>query len=304
MSSPSRLILALAAACLCFGAHAANPIPRASRVVLVIEENRSFQTLMGSKDAPYMNELAAKGALFTQSFAITHPSEPNYVALFAGDTEGLTDDSCPHSYTGPTLASALAAKTLSFVIYSENMPQAGFTDCGSADKLYRRKHNPVPNFADVPAEANQPFTAFPTDYSKLPTVAFVVPNMMDDMHDGPVPQADAWLKANLDGYIQWALKNHGLFILTWDEDDGTQQNQIATLIIGQDVKPGHYDQKINHYSVLRTLTDMYGSSPVGHGADAKAIDGIWVAPHVAQRPAMDGGAGQPTRDGSVSNGLR
>ena len=275
MSSLNRLILTLAGACISIGAHAATHLPRAAHVVLVIEENRSFQTLMGSKDAPYTNQLAAEGALFTQSFAITHPSEPNYVALFAGDTEGLTDDSCPHSYAGPTLAGALAAKKLSFTIYSENLPRAGFTDCGSTDKLYRRKHNPVPNFADVPAEANQPFNVFPADYSTLPTVAFVIPNMMDDMHDGTVQQADTWLKAHLDSYVQWALKHHSLFILTWDEDDGTQQNQIATLIIGQDVKPGRYDQQINHYSVLRTLTDMYGLPPVGHGADAQAISGIW-----------------------------
>lgn len=273
MSSPSHLILALAAGCTCLAAHAAPP--RAAHVVLAIEENRSFQTLIGSKDAPYFNQLAAEGALFTQSFAITHPSEPNYVALFAGDTEGLADDSCPHSYTGPNLASSLSAKKFGFVIYSENLPQAGFTDCGSTDKLYRRKHNPVPNFADVPAEANQPFSAFPADFTKLPTVAYVVPNMVDDMHDGTVQQADAWLKAHLDAYVQWAKKNHSLFILTWDEDDGTQENQIATLIIGQHVKPGRYEQKINHYSVLRTLTDMYGVPPVGHAADAEAITGIW-----------------------------
>ena len=258
-----------------FAANVLAATPRADHVVLLIEENRSFQTLIGSKDALYMNRLAAEGALFTQSFAITHPSEPNYVALFAGDTEGLADDSCPHSYTGPNLADALAAKGLSFAIYSENLPQAGFMDCGSTDKLYRRKHNPVPNFASVPAAANQPFSAFPADYSTLPTVAYVVPNMINDMHDGTVQQADAWLKEHMDAYVQWALKHHSIFILTWDEDDGTQSNQIATLIIGQDVKPGRYDQKITHYAVLRTLTDMYGLEPIGHGAEATAITGIW-----------------------------
>ena len=251
--------------------------PRATHVVLVIEENRSFQTIIGSKDAPYINGLAGKGALFTHSFAVTHPSEPNYLALFAGDTEGLTDDSCPHSYTGANLADALTAKGLGFTLYAESLPQEGFADCGTLDKLYRRKHNPVPDFASVPTEADQPFSAFPSDYSKLPTVAYVIPNMMDDMHDGTVPQADAWLKQNLDSYVQWALKNHGLLIVTWDEDDGTQNNQIPTLVIGQDVKPGHYDQKIDHYSVLRTLTDMYHLKPIGHAKQAKPIKSIWVS---------------------------
>lgn len=254
-------------------AHAAPP--RASHVVLVIEENRSFQAIIGNPEAPYINALASKGALFTQSFAVTHPSEPNYLALFAGDTEGLPDDSCPHRYSGPNLADALMAKGLRFTLYAESLPQEGFTDCATLDHLYRRKHNPVPDFASLPTEVNQPFSAFPQDYSKLPTIAYVIPNMMDDMHDGSVQQADAWLKQNLDGYVQWALKNHGLLIVTWDEDDGTQDNQIPTLIVGQGVKPGRYDQKINHYSVLRTLTDMYHLKPVGHAKQAKPIKGIW-----------------------------
>ena len=271
LSIPFSLTLAL----LCGTSAYAAKLPKPTHVVLVIEENRSFQTLIGSKDAPYINQLAGEGALFTQSFAITHPSEPNYLALFAGDTEGLTDDSCPHGYTGANLAEALEAKGLSFALYSENLPQEGFADCGTLDKLYRRKHNPVPNFASVPTENNQPFSAFPADYSKLPTIAYVVPNMMDDMHDGTVQQADAWLKQNLDGYVQWALKNHSLLILTWDEDDGTQNNQIATLIIGQSVKPGRYDQRIDHYSVLRTLTDMHKLKPIGNAKKAKPITGIW-----------------------------
>jgi len=276
MKSRLLLPLFLATGILWGTAASTAPLPKAVHVVLVIEENRSFQTLIGSKEAPYINQLAGEGALFTQSFAITHPSEPNYLALFAGDTEGLTDDSCPHAYMGANLADALTAKGLSFTIYSENLPQAGFTGCGSADKLYRRKHNPVPNFASVPVAANQPFSTFPADYSRLPTVAYVVPNMMNDMHDGSVPQADAWLKQHLDAYVQWARQHHSLFILTWDEDDGTQNNQIVTLIIGQDVQPGSYDQKITHYSVLRTLTDMYGLEPIGHGAEAEAINGIWA----------------------------
>lgn len=256
-------------------AGAAPDLPRVAHVVLVIEENRSFDVIIGSKDVPYINRLATEGALFTQSYAITHPSEPNYLALFAGDTEGLTDDSCPHAYPGPNLAGELLDKKFGFAIYSEGLPQAGFTGCGSDDRLYRRKHNPVPNFATVPASANQPFSAFPADFGKLPTVAYVVPNMMNDMHDGSAAQADAWLKQNLDGYLEWAKTHHSLLILTWDEDDGTQNNQIVTLVLGEGVKPGRYDRHLTHYDVLRTLTDMYGLKPIGHGAEAAAIADIW-----------------------------
>jgi acid phosphatase len=257
------------------GAAFAASLPKAKHVVLVIEENRSNKNMLGNPDAPYINQLVGEGAFLNQSYAIMHPSEPNYVALFSGDTQGLTDDSCPHSYDKPNLGSALLAKGVSFAIYSENLPAVGFTGCGSDDKLYRRKHNPVPDFPAVPATANRPFSNFPADYSKLPVVSFLVPNMMDDMHDGTVAQADTWLRTKMDGYVQWALKNHSLLILTWDEDDGADNNRVMTLVIGQDVKPGRYDRHVSHYDVLRTLTDMYGVKPIGHGTEAKAIDDIW-----------------------------
>src|SRR5574340_459573 len=116
---------------------------RPAHVVIVIEENKSFSTIIGNPDAPYLNQLVKQGLLFTDAHAIMHPSQPNYVALFAGSTHRLTDDSCPHDLSGPNLASELLAKKLSFAEYSEDMPVAGFTGCSASNGLYRRKHNPV-----------------------------------------------------------------------------------------------------------------------------------------------------------------
>jgi phospholipase C len=269
-----RVLSGACLAVLATGAFAAK-LPRPQHVVVVIEENRSLKSMYGAAELPYINQLAGEGALLTDYYAIMHPSEPNYVALFSGDTQGVTDDSCPHAYQKPNLADSLAAKQVSFAIYSENMPAVGFTACGSDDKLYRRKHNPVPDFTTVPADDNRPFSDFPSDYSKLPAVVFVVPNMMDDMHDGTPAQADAWLRTKLESYKQWALKNHSLLIVTWDEDEGADNNRVMTVILGQDVKPGKYGQKLNQYDLLRMLTDMYGAVPVGAAAQASGIDGIW-----------------------------
>ena len=274
MSNLCRVLSGAGLGLVCLAAVAANP-PKQQHVVVVIEENRSLANMRGAAEVPYINQLADAGALLTNYHAIGHPSEPNYVAMFSGDTQGVQDDSCPHAYQKPNLADSLAAKQVSFAIYSENMPSVGFTGCGSDDKLYRRKHNPVPDFTTVPADDNRPFSDFPSDYSKLPAVAFVVPNMMDDMHDGTPAQADAWLKDKLDGYRQWAMQHHSLLIITWDEDDGADDNRVMTVVLGQDVKPGKYAQKLNHYDLLRTLTDMYGAAPVGAAAEAKGIGDIW-----------------------------
>jgi phosphatidylinositol-3-phosphatase len=120
--------------------HALNGLPTPSHVVVVIEENHSYNEIIGSSSAPYINSLANSGALFTQSFAITHPSEPNYLAFFSGSTQGITDDSCPHTFGPPDLGGELINAGLTFGGYSEDLPSIGSTVCTSGN--YARKHNP------------------------------------------------------------------------------------------------------------------------------------------------------------------
>lgn len=253
---------------------------RPAHIVLVIEENKSFSTIIGNPDAPYLNQLAKEGVLFRDAHAVMHPSQPNYVALFSGSTHGLTDDSCPHDLTAPSLASELLAKTLSFAIYSEDMPVAGFTGCSAVNGLYRRKHNPVADFQKgLPTDVNLPFRDFPHDYAKLPTMIFVIPNMMDDMHDGTIAGGDDWLKAHLSRYAEWAKTHSSLLIITWDESDARSlTNQIPLIIVGARLKPGHSEQNVNHYGVLRTLEDFYDLKPLGHSAAAEPAKFARIAP--------------------------
>ncbi|HKT32519.1 MAG TPA: alkaline phosphatase family protein [Gammaproteobacteria bacterium] len=245
---------------------------RPAHVVIVIEENKSFSTIIGNPDAPYLNQLAKQGVLFIDAHAVMHPSQPNYVALFAGSTYGLTDDSCPHDLNGPNLASELLASKLSFAEYSEDMPSAGYTGCSGSNGLYRRKHNPVADFqSGLPASVNLPFGDFPHNYTKLPTVAFVVPNMMNDMHDGTIAEGDAWLKRHLSKYAEWAKSHNSLLIVTWDESDARSvTNQIPLIVVGARVKPGRSGQYVDHYALLRALLDMYGLPLLGRASGARA----------------------------------
>ncbi|MBA3825873.1 MAG: acid phosphatase, partial [Ktedonobacterales bacterium] len=216
----------------------ATMLPHFDHIVIVVEENHSYSDIIGANDAPFINGLAQQGALFTASHAVTHPSEPNYLALFGGSTYNLSSDACPESFSGPNLASELFGHSLSFTGYSESMPTTGFRGCADASGEYARKHNPWVNFSDVPAASNQPFSSFPSDYGQLPNVAFVVPNLQNDMHDGSVASGDAWLQSNLGNYLTWAQTNNSLLILTWDEDDGAPANQIPTIFVGAHVKVG------------------------------------------------------------------
>lgn len=234
-------------------------------------ENHSYSEVLDASQAPFIVSLANAGAVFTQSFAVTHPSQPNYLALFSGSTQGITDDSCPHTFTARNLASELLAAKYSFAGYSEGLPSPGFTGCSSGS--YARKHSPWVNFVNVPASVNLPFSSFPRDYASLPTVSFVIPDESHDMHSGSIQQADQWLSDHLAGYAAWAPTHRSLLIVTTDEDDHSANNQIATVVAGAFVRPGRYSEQIDHYRVLRTLTDAYHLAPLGPGSP---ITGIWT----------------------------
>jgi hypothetical protein len=284
-----------------------SKLPTPDHVVIVIFENHDYDQILGNSAAPYLNSLVndPSGALFTQSYALTHPSQPNYLMLFSGSDQGVTNDRVPKDipFTSPNLGAALLQAGRTFAGYSEDLPSAGFS--GKSSGFYARKHNPWVNWQGakkngIPETLNQPLSSFPENYDLLPTVAFVIPNLIHDMHNGDDPErinrGDAWLKENLDGYVRWAKSNNSLLIITFDEGDTREgniikrilryfldnneaddheHNHIFTLFVGGMVKSVRYDQRIDHYRVLRTLEEMYGLAYAGNSADSTAISEVW-----------------------------
>jgi len=262
MLRAAKMTIGLALAMLLTQPICAQPaLPRPDHVVLVVMENHGPSIL--GRNASFITTLSSQGALFSNSFAITHPSEPNYFALFAGSTEGVEDNG-KYNFDVPTLAGALATAGLSFVGYAER---------GSP-----RKHNPWVSFRDANS-LGRDFADFPSDYAKLPTVSFVVPNLDNDMHDGSVADGDAWLKKNLADYAAWAKSHNSLLIVTFDEDEGERHsdNRIPTVIYGDHIRPGIYDQKISHYSILRTVLAFYGLPGLANAKNELPISAIWSA---------------------------
>ncbi|GHI01220.1 alkaline phosphatase family protein [Neobacillus kokaensis] len=250
--------------------------PKIDHIVIVVEENRSQEAIEGNKKALYINSLMKEGANFTNYYAIEHPSQPNYLDLFSGSNQGVTNDKVPKvKFSTDNLASELIAKNYTFVGFSEDLPSVGFDRESTGSGGYARKHNPWVNFTNVPKEANQPLTNFPKDFSKLPTVSFVIPALRNDMHDGSIKEADDWLRKYIDPYVQWAKNHNSLLIVTWDEDDYSQDNKIPTFFVGPMVKPGQYNEKLNHYNLLRTLEDLYGLKHLGESERVEPIKNIW-----------------------------
>jgi phospholipase C len=249
-------------------------VPAFDHVVVLVEENRSATQVIGSAAAPYLTSLARGGASMTQSYAVAHPSQPNYLALFSGSTQGITSDSCPHVFGAENLGHQLLAAGRTFAGYSEGLPSAGYTGCLSG--RYARKHSPWVDFSSVPSSANRPFADFPATFDSLPALSFVIPDLCNDMHDCAVSVGDSWAKSNLGAYASWARSHNSLLVVTFDEDDNNAGNRIPTVFSGAHVAAGSYAEHITHYTVLRTLQAIAGVGCVAESCSATALTDIWT----------------------------
>ena len=289
------LAILAAAAVLLPGSGAFAAPYRYDHVVIVIEENTDYAQVLGDRvNAPFINELADGGVNFTEFYAITHPSQPNYIQLFSGDHQGVIDNNRPpgNPWSMPNLGAALFAVGRTFRGYSEDLPFVGDSETSGTNTaggltLYRRKHNPWANWQapagtdPIPAgqlsfDTNARFLDFPADYSQLPDVAIVVPNQQNDMHDGTVRMGDDWLRANLGAYAQWAKTHNSLLIVTFDEDNLSGPNKIPTVFYGAGLTPGTVNTtRWTLHNLLRTLEDMHGTTHSGRAAQLRPITGVF-----------------------------
>ncbi len=220
-------------------------LPVYDHVVIVVEENKNYDEVIGNSDVPYINNLKEEGANFIRAYGEEHFSQGNYFWLFSGDNHdiGFTDDPPPPgSISASNLGHQLIEHGHSFKGYAESLPAIGSTVDVTTDeqgtKIYARKHVPwisfdnVPNGTTVETSSNLRFEDFPSDYSTLPTVAFVIPNLDNDMHNGDpsvsVPAGDRWLEENLGAYNEWAKDNNSLLIVTFDENNDRRGYQGLT----------------------------------------------------------------------------
>jgi acid phosphatase len=263
-------------------------------IVIVVEENKDYREVVGSASAPYINGvLRAEGANLTRMFAEEHNSEGNYFWMFSGSNQSVGfRDAIPdeknnknYPFRSGNLGEALIQRGLTFRGYAEDLPEVGSTVTHAGH--YARKHVPWISFADLPngtsadSSVNLQFAQFPSDFSTLPTVSFVIPNLINDMHDPAtqlkvsVKNADDWLKRNIDAYYQWARTHNSLLIVTFDENDDRsgyvgltdpksrnrdRRNRIPTIITGARIRHGDYPEGkgVTHVNLLRTLEAMYG----------------------------------------------
>ena len=278
-----------------------NTVPQFDHILIVLGENRLGTTVYNAPGSTYIRFLADNGARFTNSHALSHPSQPNYLQLFSGFNQGVTDDSTPHTFTTPNIAKSLENIGKTCKIFSEDMPNSGYTGAsfGGSDG-YWRKHNPLVNWQgvgtnQVPSSTNETFSAYTSiantgSYSGLPALSWVIPNQFNDGHNASsnnaaAAQYSSWIGANLSGYANYCSNpsNRSLLIVTYDEDDsstgnfnGTTGNNILTVFYGGLVSTGTFSNLVTHYNVLRTMEDGLGlTTHVGASVSNTPITNVW-----------------------------
>jgi phosphatidylinositol-3-phosphatase len=270
---------------------AGGGVPSADHVLVVIMENHAYDTV---RVLPYTASLIAASSSFAYSYAITHPSQPNYLALWGASTMGVINDNCPSPgspYSTENLGHACEAAGLAWKAYSEGLPAVGSTVCNYGSPSYARRHAPWTDWSNLTHSNEVPFTQFAQDTAagKLPTLAYVVPNNCDNTHDCPPATGDNWLAANLPGMIR-AVGPNGLVILTWDEDDGSHGNHILTVFAGPSVRPGYISNRtINHYTLVRTICAALDLPAFGEAATDSAVTDVWTAQSTAAPPSTPTG---------------
>jgi hypothetical protein len=235
-------------------------------------ENHSYSQIIGSSAAPYINKLAAQCGLASKYTAVSHPSLPNYIAMTSGGTQRVSDDGAPSAHPLNVRSIFSEAGARGWRSLEESMPSN--CDRGNAGK-YAVKHNPAAYYTNIRtacAKRDVPLGAHPNISAPF---TFVTPNLCNDTHDCSVQTGDSWLQRFLPRVFSSREYKAGrtAVFLTWDEDDDSAGNHIATLVAAPSVKRGtRSSTAFTHYSLLRTTQELLDLKPLlGKAATAASM---------------------------------
>lgn len=250
------------------------------RVMIVVLENTDYEKAL---EQPFLARLAHEGALLSNSHAVAHPSQPNYVALTAGSPNGVDSDD-PVTLAVRHVGDLFEAKGMSWKAYAEDYPGGCYLKERAGD--YARKHVPFLSFQNIQSDrqrcldrvVNASDLAGDIASGHLPQYSLYIPNMKHDGHDTDVATADRWLAHAFGPLLLDPRFTRGmLFVVTFDEADEDPGNHIYTSLWGESVRPGSKsDARYDHYCLMRTIEDAFGIGTLGkNDAAARPIAGVW-----------------------------
>lgn len=310
-------VLIAAALGLGLSSASAQSVPRPRKIVYMMMENSTYARIIGDTNprtgAPYINSLLPIAANMTQAVGLTHPTDPNYFYAINGTDMGLGSANgdprkSGNQLTAPNYFRQLLDAGFTFANYAQNLPasiaqQQAFAPTNGPDGQYYLDENVCHYWIgtgtnQIPQSVSKDFADIPADFNNLPDVSFWHLTENNNMHQGFTTElytnGDNWVRKMLANYVQWAMKNDSLLILTWDESNVSDENpalwnHIPTLFVGPMVRPGNYNQSINHNHMLRTMEAMHGLPFLNGATTATTITDIWkTSPTEAPLVSLEG----------------
>jgi hypothetical protein len=248
-----------------------------SRVAVLVLENRSYGQVVGNRNAPYLNRLAARNALATRYYAVAHPSLPNYIALTSGSTAGITRDCTSCDVRAPNLVNQLDRAGISWKAYFEGLTSSNRP--GRVTRTYNPHYNPFVYFDAVrgrPADRSR-IVGFADlqrdlDQRRLPRFTWIAPSVRHDGHNGSLRETDSYA-ARLVPRLLRALGRDGVLYVTWDEGARGDKaglggsaggGRIALIAAGGAARHGTTTAvPADHFALLRTIEGNFGLRTLG-----------------------------------------
>jgi phospholipase C len=236
--------------------------------VIVMENHSADQALSGT----YTASLAAKYGVANNYHAITHPSVPNYLALTSGSTWGVQNDSY-HVLPKADIGNQLTRAGITWRAYMEGLTAAG---CLDSPLPYDPGHNPFAFFGGACPSNVVPHTALASDLAgSTPRFVWITPDRCHDTHDCRVSVGDKWLQQEVQQITaSQAWKSNGALFITWDEDDGSADNRVLTLVVAPGMGHQSSSRRYTHYSLLATIEDLLGVGRLGEAAHAATMSDL------------------------------
>jgi hypothetical protein len=245
------------------------PPRRPAHIAVVVLENTEYGSIVGSRNAPYLNSLIRRGGLATRFYGTTHPSLPNYLALLGGSTFGVDSNCDDCKLANTNLIDQLENRGFTWKAYMDGAPSACFK--GASHGSYTRHHNPFVYFTDIADDSGRcsrivPLTQLGKDIraKAVPSFVWITPDECHDMHSCSVRTADRFLAGLLPRLLA-SLGRNGVLFVTWDEGDSdagcctyARGGHIATIVAGGRARrAARLRAASDHYSLLRTFEQLW-----------------------------------------------
>jgi hypothetical protein len=248
------------------------------KVFIIVLENTNADDAIKE---PFLAEIAKKGAYLSNFYAITHPSQGNYIAMTSGEKNG-SDGNTIKNLDVSHIADLLEAKGRTWKQYTEDYPGNCFQ--GELHKKYARRHAPFVSYTNIqnnPERCAKIVNSQQLDKDiadrALPDYSFYVPNLDNDGHDTHVSFASQWLAREFGPRFKDPKFIKDMLVVVTFDESGDAENRIYTAFFGDGIFPGAVSAvRYNFYSLMRTIENQFNLGSLGRNDEkANPITGIW-----------------------------